>query len=147
MSGQIRPIPVFKLEMRIAHICGHCSYQGESNSSLGMTHREIIERSYWRDDQAFSFYGAKGVRVCREWLESFQNFKKWALANGYEKGKTIDRIDSTGDYTPDNCRWTDRFVQNQNRSNSILIEFEGETKTAAEWSRAKGISSQTVLYR
>lgn len=52
----------------------------------------------------YQYYGAKGIRVCPEWNE-FVPFKEWAMANGYADNLCIDRIDSTKDYSPSNCRW------------------------------------------
>ena len=52
--------------------------------------------------------------VCDEWLD-FSNFARWALANGYRQGLQIDRIDNARGYSPDNCRWVTRVVQNRNR--------------------------------
>ena len=58
--------------------------------------------------------------MCDEWLESFDNFKNWAFENGYfygEKGDcTIDRINSDGDYCPENCQWIP-MSENTARSN------------------------------
>lgn len=64
----------------------------------------------------FKYYGGKGVKVCDRWLESFDNF----LEDMGERppGKTLDRIDSALDYTPDNCRWATSMEQCHNRSNS-----------------------------
>ena len=50
-------------------------------------------------------YGAKGITVCDEWLDSFEQFKHWSLQNGYEENLTIDRKDVNKGYFPDNCRW------------------------------------------
>ena len=47
-------------------------------------------------------YGARGVKVCEEWL-SFDNFVNWALNNGYHPSLVISRNGDKGDYTPDNC--------------------------------------------
>lgn len=52
----------------------------------------------------YKWYGGKGVSVCSEWL-NFSVFQDWAYANGYVHGLSIDRIDSSKGYCPDNCRW------------------------------------------
>lgn len=61
----------------------------------------------------YKFYGDKGVLVCEEWLYSFQAFYEWAMKNGYKDGLTIDRVDSEGNYCPQNCRW---ITQSENAS-------------------------------
>ena len=63
--------------------------------------------------------GYENVSVCSEW-RNYATFKAWAYANGYDENApqwkcTIDRIDVTGDYGPDNCRWVDESMQMFNR--------------------------------
>lgn len=57
-------------------------------------------------------YGGKGISFCKRW-DSFENF----LADMGERppNKTLDRIDPSKDYQPDNCRWADIKTQNRNR--------------------------------
>lgn len=65
---------------------------------------------------AYRFYGARGISVCKEWDESYQAFKDWAIANGYALGLSIDRNDPEGNYEPSNCRWITRS-ENTRRAN------------------------------
>jgi len=50
-------------------------------------------------------YGGRGITICNEWRNDFMAFYNWAIANGYEKGLTIDRINNDGNYEPSNCQW------------------------------------------
>lgn len=104
-------------------------------------------------DTRYNVYGGKGITVCDEW-KSFVNFHSWAVANGYqhlpENGRntlSIDRIDVTKGYSPNNCRWTDNVTQGNNRSNNHRLTFQGETLTIAEWERKLGLSAGIVLQR
>ena len=96
--------------------------------------------------RGFKWYGAKGVKVCDEWLD-FTSFYEWAMRSGYRKGLTIDRIDSSKDYEPRNCRWVTMSQQQSNKHNNFLIEYNGEVHTLTEWSKLTGIPRSTLSNR
>lgn len=68
-----------------------------------------------RVNHSKKYYEDRGIRVCDEWMEDFNKFEAWALANGYEQGKQIDRIDNDLGYDPSNCRFVSALENNRNR--------------------------------
>ena len=107
----------------------------------------------------YKYYGGKGVKVCGEWNspDGYDNFRKWALKNGYKEFLTLDRIDPDGDYCPENCRWVTRYAQSINRTNCQkktdipmnvkTITYKGETMTLTGWSKKLGIKRETLRKR
>lgn len=94
----------------------------------------------------FDRYGGRGIRVCKEWDEDFSEFYTWALQNGYSDSLSIDRIDVHGDYEPTNCRWTTMKVQENNRTDNVVVEYGGKSQTLAEWADEYGLK-YTTFYR
>ena len=104
-------------------------------------------RCYNVSDPGYPRYGARGITVCNEWMNDFLAFQKWAMENGYDENLTIDRIDNSKGYSPDNCRWTDIKTQSNNRRTNRYIEFHDETKTVAEWAEIVGIPRGIIYNR
>lgn len=91
-------------------------------------------------------YGARGIKVCEEWND-YHNFRVWALANGFRKGMTLDRIDNDGPYSPENCRWIPKGEQQANTRVARMLTINGETKSTYEWARIARIKATTINYR
>lgn len=96
--------------------CEKCRPAGIRHSRLYHVYHGIKQRCYNPKAPGYEIYGGKGVKMCDEWLESYNTFEKWAKENGYRQGLSIDRIDSDGDYCPENCQWVTIAV-NTARSN------------------------------
>lgn len=62
-------------------------------------------------------YKELGVYVCSEWSGrgGLDRFVSWSMLNGFSPELTIDRINNSGPYSPENCRWTTMSVQNSNK--------------------------------
>ena len=92
---------------------------GDSGTSLYKRYYAMLARCNNKQDTCYRKYGAKGIKVCKEWEESYEAFKEWALSNGYSEELTLDRIDGRLNYTPDNCRWATYSIQAINKGKSI----------------------------
>lgn len=62
-------------------------------------------------------------------------------------GKTLDRIDNTKGYSKENCRWSTQAEQNRNRSNNVMLTYNGVTKCAMDWASDVGIDRDTIRRR
>lgn len=111
---------------------------------------DMKRRCYNPEEKFYKDYGGRGIKVCDEWMdkkEGHSNFQKWAAENGWEKGRSIDRIDVNGNYEPNNCRWATPEEQANNRRNNNYVTINGVTKTTSEWARQIGISQNAFTGR
>lgn len=129
--------------------------------------RGMLMRCYNPNTKNYHRYGGRGISVCDEWRLSYEAFKSWALAVGYDYAKdrreqTIDRIDNDSGYCPENCRWVSIAENNRNRARSgpipkpkpprrkrerVMWEINGVSKYAADWCREYGIEYSVVANR
>jgi len=101
-------------------------------------------------DHGYYKYGAKGIRVCDEWLKSFEVFHDWAIRNGYQKGLSIDRVDVMDNYTPNNCRWETRTIQAQNirpRSATPYVHFNASKQRFVARYQKEGVRKQVGVFK
>lgn len=108
------------------------------------TWKSMTSRCLNEKDKDYKNYGGRGIKVCKRW-SSFFNF----LDDMGErpKGMTIDRIDTNGDYKPENCRWATPLVQANNRRDNQYVEYNGEVKTVRQWAESSSVEYKTLLYR
>lgn len=104
----------------------------------------MLQRCHTPTDTGFSHYGARGIRVCDRWRNSFENF----LADMGRKpspNHSLDRIDNDGNYEKANCRWATSRQQANNTTRNRLVTFAGHTHTLQEWCDLLGITSHHVV--
>ena len=120
---------------------------GDTKTRLFRTWQHMLSRCYNCNVKGYKNYGGRGISVCREWIDSFSDFRDWALRNGYNEELSIDRINVNGNYEPSNCRWTTSKVQANNKRNNRLLTYKGQTKTLSEWADIVKISSVAIKAR
>lgn len=120
---------------------------GKSKTRLYGIWERIKQRCNNQNTDCYKYYGARGIQMCDEWMNSYEKFEEWAICNGYGEQLTIDRINTNDSYCPKNCRWVSRKVQANNRRPNRMISYRGKTQTLAAWSSETGIQRQTIIRR
>ncbi|MCA9069762.1 MAG: hypothetical protein KDA84_12605 [Planctomycetaceae bacterium] len=144
--GNEKVFPRNSLASGYANSCG-CLREthGISDSPEYKSWEAMIQRCTNSNLKEFPNYGGRGIEVCPRW-EDFQNFLD-DMGKRPSLGHSIDRIDSNGNYEPNNCRWADLPQQNNNKRNTIYFEFQGQRLPLSEWSKRTGVSQRILRGR
>lgn len=105
-----------------------CGCKNVTKSGEGGTHLCKLWRSLkYRTSQNYinkDCYFDKGITVCDEWKDNWENFRDWAKENGYDRNLQIDRIDNSKGYSPDNCRFVSLKENQRNRDCTFMVEID-----------------------
>lgn len=112
-----------------------------SNTGIYNTWSNMKARCDDKNRKDYANYGGRGISYNKKWT-SFDNFYN-DMNHGWRIGLSLDRINNNKGYSKENCRWADRFTQNNNRRN--IVKFEN--KSMAQWARELNINASTIKQR
>ena len=97
------------------------------------------------NDTGFQNYGGRGITVCEEWLD-FQTFYDWAIPRWAPK-LTIERVDNSKGYSPENCKFVTREVNLENRRCTIWTTYKGELISCSALVKRLSTPYHLVMWR
>lgn len=97
------------------------------------------------NDPDYHSYGGRGIRVCDRWQDDHATF--FQDMGSRPAGKTLDRIDVNGDYSPANCRWETPRNQARGRRDAIVLSVNGDEKLMVEWADESGMPTDLINRR
>lgn len=121
---------------------------GLSKHPLYNIWNNIKHRTSNKKYSLYEHYGAKGVSMYKEWFDDFVAFYNWCILNGWKKDLEIDRKNTLGNYSPDNCRFITKMENMQNKLSSCRWIVNGVTyMSLSSAAKSVGVSAMTVRKR
>ena len=124
-----------------------------------MTHGETVGRKATKEYRAWQAiinrcrkptstkfyhrYGGRGIDICERWFESYENFIE-DIGRAPTEKHSIDRIDNTGNYCKENCRWATTKEQSRNKRTNVLVEYKGVVKVLSDWVSELNINRSVI---
>jgi hypothetical protein len=129
--------------------CG--CYHAERQSEASRTHGETgtVEWKIWcglrrRCNPDYGPYAGR-ITVCDRWAK-YENFLA-DMGRRPSRKHTIERKDNDGPYSPDNCVWETRIVQNNNKRNNVKLTIDGVTLSVSQWAKERGVRPERIFNR
>lgn len=119
---------------------------GMSRSDEYIIWRNMKERCYNEKNTGYKNYGARGIKMCQEWENSFLSFYK-DMGDRPSKKHSIERLDGDADYTKENCVWALPQQQARNKRTNHWLSLHNETLCLAEWCERTGLPEALIRKR
>lgn len=144
VAGKTRSCGCLAIESRIKAGKDSATHGHARKGNQSRTYRtwvSMLARCTNEKHTSYPSYGGRGINVCERW-HSFDEF----LSDMGERpeGTSIDRIDNTQGYSPDNCRWADARTQQANTRITRQVLVDGEKVSFSEAARRLGMSRYSL---
>ncbi len=157
MCGSEKVVMEYALRRGSVRSCGCLRRDRMAAGTVQATHRMTHTPEYriWSGikqrcmnprDTAFDRYGARGVAVAPELVESFERFLAEVGLRPSPK-HSIERIDNTRGYECGNIKWATPREQARNRRTNVRLTVDGVTKSVVEWAEQHHLPAGTIRSR
>ena len=148
--GESRDIRASTLRSGRAQSCGclqreRVTQHGMTGTATFKSWESMLQRCLNPHSPDYARYGGRGIKVCPEWVQSFDAFKNDMGLR--PDGASLDRVDVDGNYEMSNCRWANGSRQQRNRRDTPRLEWRGATLSWADWADLTGIPSKVIGWR
>lgn len=144
--GYVRITKLWNIERSASNeSCTHPTGISWPSTRLSSIYRKMIQRCHNTKNKDYRFYGARGVFVCDEWRNNKRSFISWAVNNGYDDTMSIDRIDPSKGYCPENCRWIPMSDNAKYKSTTRILVIDGTTDSLSGWANRLNIPKTTLI--
>lgn len=134
------------------HLGDHSRTHGMAETRLYSVWCGVKDRCTNPNLEHYDRYGGRGIKMCDEWLYSFESFAAWAYSAGYDdkltgKEQSIERINVNGNYEPSNCKWVTQKEQMRNTSRTVWIDDGGVKVPLSEFCEQHNITYPHFVIR
>lgn len=150
LSGAIKSCGCLTIKRTVERLTTH----GLSNHPLFTTWGKMKQRCYDITHKQFKNYGARGVRICKEWLNNFKSFYDWCIENGWQKGLQIDKDiipERLGIpallYSPEMCLIVTNKINQNTKRNSVKYFIDGVYLTMPQIAEKYSLKATSLVHR
>lgn len=150
-NGNTRSCGCFKTARLAERSRTHGHTVGHRLTAEYRAYHNMKSRCLKPNASAYGYYGARGIRICDRWLkgrDGLSGFECFLADVGPKPTPqhTLSRVNNDGDYEPNNVVWSTPAIQNRNKRNTIVIEYNGRQMVLHDALRAAGIAAKTFYY-
>lgn len=156
--GTVKNMPsgeITRMSKKGVGVCGSsCKFashgarkkHGKCGSPEYHSWRRMIDRCSLESNPSYLRYGGRGITVHEKWVGDFRSFLK-DMGDIPEKGMTLDRINTNGNYEPKNCRWATKKEQSNNRCDNVFIDTPWGRLTLSQAAEKAGVQPSLLAHR
>ena len=144
-SGNTKSCGCHKLAVSATLHMRHGACSGGEEDDVYVVWKGMRQRCLNPNNPSWPYYGGRGIKICQQWQD---NYRAFARDMGVRpRGYTVERINTNGDYEPDNCIWATRKRQSRNRRDTVRITLCGEMVALVDACERFGMNNASVMAR